>query len=126
VRAVYVPSGKTIRRVSLTKTSNLPNAGTYLLGSGIDMGEPANITIVLGDEFDEVLRSNLLAVVKKRGAIQNGPAERLHGGSQDFESFEITLDGRLVLIEAETYIGLQITGPSEIVTQIANEVGLTK
>jgi hypothetical protein len=90
------------------------------------MNEPANITIVLGNEFDEVLRSNLLAVVKKRGAIENGSAERLLGGSQDFESFEITLDGRLVLIEAETYIGLQVSGPSEIVTQIANEVGLTK
>jgi hypothetical protein len=44
------------------------------------------------------------------------------GGSQEVEVTKWRLGWRTIIVEAETYIGLTITGPDELVRQIADEV----
>ena len=44
------------------------------------------------------------------------------GGSQEVETIALTLDGKTLTVEAETYIGLSITGEPELVERIAGEV----
>ncbi len=74
-------------------------------------------TVVLGPEWDQVLRARLFEVLKGMGAIA---AERGLGvgGSQEIESVEMSLGEDVLLVEAETYIGLTIAGPKAIVDQI--------
>jgi hypothetical protein len=73
--------------------------------------------VVLGPEWDQVLRARLFEVLKRMGAIA---AERGWGvgGSQEIESVEVSLGEDVLLVEAETYIGLMITGPKDVVDQI--------
>ncbi len=72
-------------------------------------------TVVLGDEFDDSLRQKLMDVLRKLGALQSGGSERFIAGSQDIEELEVTIDGRSLHIEAETYVGLSISGPADLV-----------
>ena len=76
------------------------------------------VTIVLGDEFDESLRAKLLDVFRELGATQAGDADRFVVGSQDVEAVEVTIDGRRLQVEAETYIGLSLSGPADLVEKI--------
>lgn len=75
-------------------------------------------TVVLGDEFDDALRVKLLDVLRQLGATPAGPANRYLAGSQDMEEIDVYVEGRLLRVEAETYVGLSITGPADIVHQI--------
>lgn len=74
-------------------------------------------TVVLGPEWDQVLRARVFEVLNRIGAIA---AERGWGvgGSQEIELVEVSLGEDVLLVEAETYIGLTITGPKIIVDQI--------
>jgi hypothetical protein len=76
------------------------------------------ITIVLGDEFDDLLRGRLVDVLRKLGVTSTVKWDRFVGGSQDLESLEVVVQGRSVHIEAETYIGLSIRGPVDLVEQV--------
>lgn len=53
-------------------------------------------------------------VLHQLGAIPVKPAERY----ADLEQFEVTLNNQLLVIEAETYIGLSIRGPDGLVQQV--------
>lgn len=75
-------------------------------------------TVTLGDEFDEALRQKLVDVLRKLGALQSGGSNRFVGGSQELEKLEVTIDGRHLHIEAETYIGLSISGPDDLVERV--------
>lgn len=72
-------------------------------------------TVTLGDEFDQALRQKLMDVLRKLGALQSGGSDRFVGGSQELESLVVTIDGRRLRVEAETYIGLSISGPDDLV-----------
>lgn len=76
------------------------------------------VTIVLGDEFDDLLRGRLVDVLRKLGVTSTVKWDRFVGGSQDLESLEVVVQGRSVHIEAETYIGLSIRGPVDLVEQV--------
>ena len=75
------------------------------------------VTIVLGDEFDDALREKVVGVLRGLGAVQKGSSRALVG-SQDFERFEVAVGGRELRVEAETYVGLSITGPEDLVQQV--------
>ena len=66
-------------------------------------------TVVLGEEHDDRLREVLGKVLKGLGATQRSSSWGL-GGSQVVESLDVILDGELLHVEAETYMGLSITG----------------
>lgn len=74
-------------------------------------------TIVLGPEYDEHLRSALRAALRALGARgldhQWGTA-----GSQELEVFEAQVGNERLVIEAETYVGLSVTGPSDLVDTV--------
>lgn len=76
-------------------------------------------TLRLGHEYDEDLIKNLDVVLEKMGGVlvHNWSAVV---GSQELLIKKIRL-GELVLdIESETYIGLSIRGPKDLVDTIAN------
>lgn len=75
-------------------------------------------TVVLGDEFDDVLRAKLLNVLRGLGAFVAGSEGRAIAGSQELEELDVAINGQVLHVEAETYVGLLICGPTELVKQI--------
>lgn len=74
-------------------------------------------TVILGDEYDDALRARLFDVLRDLGA-QTSTGERALAGSQDVEICRLLLDGADVVVEAETYIGLSLSGPADIVDKV--------
>lgn len=81
-----------------------------------------HVTAILGDEYDDELRARLLAALRSLGATASGSSSRALAGSQEIEEFEVSIDGYPVHIEAETYIGLSISGPVDIVNRIKERI----
>lgn len=74
-------------------------------------------TVVLGAEWDDGLRARLLDVLRALGAQLRDRTSAL-AGSQEIDAFEIVVDGRQLVVEAETYVGLSLTGPHDLVERI--------
>ncbi len=85
----------------------------------MEQPNPSNgdVTRVLGLESDAALRAAVLRALKGLGAES---FEHTWGvaGSQELETLRCRVDGRLVTVEAETYMGLAITGPARILDRI--------
>jgi len=77
--------------------------------------------IVLGDEYDVELRKTLFEVLQKLGATE---IEKSSGvaGSQEVQTFCAKVGAKSVLVEAETYIGLSLTGDPFLVREVAHRV----
>lgn len=75
-------------------------------------------TLVLGDEYDDALRSALWRVLLE---MDMELLDRTWGvgGSQEVETMRLRVAGELVTVESETYMGLSIAGPSGLVERIA-------
>jgi hypothetical protein len=80
-------------------------------------------SIVLGDEYDAVLRNALHIVLVRLGAVGLDKSWAV-GGSQEIEVAEVELMGGKVKIESETFVGLTIFGPRFIVDEVAEKVRL--
>lgn len=79
-------------------------------------------TVILGDEYDAGLRERLFAVLRGLGAdIADG--DWALGGSQEVETVRVRLNGAELTVEAETYVGLSLTGPDDDVDRIVGEMG---
>jgi hypothetical protein len=76
-------------------------------------------TIVLGAEFDDELRTDLVEVLRNIGATVT-QAERAMAGSQELERTTAMLRGNVIVIEAETYMGLSITGHEDDLAEITS------
>lgn len=63
-----------------------------------------------------------MEVLRELGATPLGQAERLVVGSQDLELLDLTVDGRTLRVESETYIGLSISCPSDLVETVAQQI----
>jgi hypothetical protein len=86
--------------------------------------EDETISVILGDEWDGALRKRLMALLEEMGA-RAGDHQLGHAGSQDLETLEVTLDGKALRIEAETYIGLTLSGPRSLVEAIQSRLPST-
>jgi hypothetical protein len=77
-----------------------------------------NARIVLGAEYDQTLCRRLLDELGARGAHE---IDKWWGvaGSQDISHLEVSISGATLVIEAETYVGLSIEGPYDLVSDIA-------
>jgi hypothetical protein len=75
-------------------------------------------TVVLGPEYDVKLRDRLREVLKALGAVTK-PAEFALAGSQEIHTQIVDVQGQKLTVEAETYVGLSISGPSSLVDEIA-------
>lgn len=80
-------------------------------------------TIILGREFDPELRKSVMDTVRQLGATIEAQ-DSVVAGSQEIDTVVVVIAGREVTIEAETYIGLSVTGDKEIIDRIAERVGL--
>jgi len=71
----------------------------------------------LGDEWDEDLRcavrNALIALDAKVSGADSGIV-----GSQELQLLDVWIDGHAVRVESETYIGLSVSGPEDIVEKI--------
>jgi hypothetical protein len=75
------------------------------------------VKVVLGDEFDDSLRDDVLDVLRGLGATC-GDGEHAIAGSQELEKLTVVIQDKMINVEAETYIGLSVAGPSELVSEI--------
>jgi hypothetical protein len=82
------------------------------------MTDGNRITVVLGEEFDDALRTKLVGVLRALGAFAAGFEGRSVVGSQDLEELDVLVDGHVLHIEAETYVGLSVSGPMELVMRV--------
>ncbi|MGJ7513176.1 hypothetical protein ACSFE6_02405 [Pseudomonas baetica] len=78
-------------------------------------------SIVLGDEYDAVLRNALHIVLVRLGAVGLDKSWAV-GGSQEIEVAEVELMGEKVKIESETFVGITIFGPRYIIDEVADKV----
>ncbi|MCF6345180.1 MAG: hypothetical protein L3J00_01780 [Thiomicrorhabdus sp.] len=77
-------------------------------------------TLILGDEYDDKLREKLMHFLQTNNAIILNTTQQI-AGSQDIETLTVSLFGHNITIEAETYIGLSITGPEKVIEYVQKE-----
>lgn len=80
------------------------------------------ITTTLGAEFDSALRGRAVSVLKSLGAKKRGGWWGL-GGSQEIARTEFVWRGHEVVLEDETYVGLTLSGPPELVDEVVGRLG---
>ncbi len=74
--------------------------------------------LVLGDEHDDALRQTLMGCLASLGADVAAKQWGL-GGSQTLETTRVYLGKDLIVVEAETYVGLSIQGEGRVVERVA-------
>lgn len=74
--------------------------------------------LVIGNEYDEALRQWLLDRLAQLGATVEA-RQFGFGGSQIIETTKVSLGKDLLIVEAETYVGLSIAGEARLVNRIA-------
>lgn len=77
---------------------------------------------VLGAEHDLALRARLRRVLDAMGAVPAGDAWGV-GGSQELARWDFLVEGRPLRVEAETYLGLSLSGAGDIVDRIVAALG---
>jgi len=77
--------------------------------------------LVLGNEYDDALRQAVLDCLAAMGA-DIAARQFGFGGSQIIETMKVTLGKDLLLLEAETYVGLSVSGEARIVDRLASMV----
>lgn len=80
--------------------------------------------LVLGDEHDDALRQALMACLSALGGDVAARQWGL-GGSQTLETMRVYLGKDLVVVEAETYVGLSIQGEARVVNRVAEALRAT-
>lgn len=78
-------------------------------------------TVILGREYDQDLKKAVMDVVRQLGASIESRNEAV-AGSQEIETIVAEIAGKTIVIEAETYIGLSITGDETVIDRIAERV----
>jgi hypothetical protein len=78
-------------------------------------------TAVLGDEYDSELRSALKQTLRELGAFTLDHWNGM-GGSQEVEVLEVVIGGEQLEVEAETFVGLSVSGSAQMVDKIVDEV----
>ncbi|AVH45056.1 hypothetical protein [Agrobacterium tumefaciens] len=79
------------------------------------------VTVILGPEYDKTLRTTVMDVMGQLGASVESRNWSV-AGSQEIETVQARLAGQEIIIEAETYIGLSITGDEDMINEISERV----
>ncbi|MDN5097021.1 hypothetical protein O8C85_00555 [Aliarcobacter butzleri] len=83
-----------------------------------------NVTLLLGDEYDDFLFETLINILKSMRAKYESRLDAIIG-SQDISKFIVNLNDEEIIIERETYIGLTITGNKKIINNIVSLIEMT-
>ncbi|MFF2324207.1 hypothetical protein ACFVTJ_24455 [Agrobacterium sp. NPDC058088] len=81
-------------------------------------------TVILGPEYDPHLLATVKKVLRQLGASVESRNWSI-AGSQEIETVQAQLAGQEITIEAETYIGLSITGDELTIGEISERVRQT-
>ena len=73
--------------------------------------------LILGDEYDEELWATLGAVLKGLGGVV-GQEWHGTGGSQEIDHFVVAVGDQEVVVEAETFVGITVSGPPDLVDEL--------
>ncbi len=77
--------------------------------------------ITLGSEFDAGLRADVFAVLGELGAVVESENCGI-GGSQEVEEWRVRLGSSRLIVEAETYVGLSISGEEQILREFCRRL----
>lgn len=77
--------------------------------------------LILGSEYDDPLRHVVMECLASLGAEVTARQFGL-GGSQIIETTKLALGKDLLVVEAETYVGLSLSGPARVVERVATMV----
>jgi hypothetical protein len=103
--------------VAGTAAKPLPlNMGVSRQSHGITMTQETE-TWIVGAEYDEALFEQLRSALQTLGYRMEDAMWSL-GGSQELRAWEFVGPEGILHAEAETYIGLSITGPSQLVAAV--------
>lgn len=80
-----------------------------------------NKKVILGNEYDVSLFVTLKDILATQQAT---PLDKTWGvgGSQEISTWHVSIGGQTLTIEVETYMGLSLFGPADLVSQIASAV----
>jgi hypothetical protein len=79
------------------------------------------VTARLAPEYDLAATNALLQVLREMGAEEVSRNWSV-AGSQEINTLRFSLKGKPLIVEAETYIGLSVTGTRETVDAITSRV----
>lgn len=82
-------------------------------------------TVILGPEYDEALQTAVVDAVQALGGVLTRDDWGV-GGSQELSTRVFRLDGREATVEAETYVGLSVSGDADLVDRIVARVNAAK
>lgn len=74
-------------------------------------------TVILGSEYEEVVWQALRSVLKDLGGAVRDSSWGV-GGSQELTSADVIIGGQCITVESETYVGISVSGDSDLVDQI--------
>ena len=80
-----------------------------------------NESIVIGNEYDEKLIKSLFLTLQEIGAVKKDESSALVG-SQDYNLTRYEVNNLILTVEIETYIGVTLSGPSNVVREISNKL----
>ena len=83
-----------------------------------------NESIVIGNEYDEKLIKSLFLTLQEIGAVKKDESSALVG-SQDYYLARYEVNNLNLTVEIETYIGVTLSGPSNVVREISNKLKRT-
>jgi hypothetical protein len=92
-----------------------------LITPGDKMAIEKRKTVTIGNEFDPNVRAVLEDVLREFGAKKLGGNYGV-AGSQELFLLQVEIDGEPIDVEAETFVGLSITGNGRVVDNIAQRV----
>lgn len=85
------------------------------------MNDSNHKTVLLGSEGDNELRVHVKQALEKMGAKYIDGSWGLVG-SQVIETFDFAIGEERLRLESETYIGLSLTGPADLVDKLSSLV----
>lgn len=79
--------------------------------------------IVIGNEYDDNLKDALSLALKQMGAKEISKINALVG-SQDISIYKFLVKNEIIRVEFETYIGLSLIGPKNLIREIEENIQL--
>ena len=80
-----------------------------------------NESIVIGNEYDEKLIKSLFLTLQEIGAVKKDESSALVG-SKDYYLATYEVNNLILTVEIETYIGVTLSGSSNVVREISNKL----
>jgi hypothetical protein len=80
--------------------------------------------IVLGKEYDTELEDTLVAVLKSEGAKLISKIGGVPGA--DFCDYTLDVNGEIITVVSETYMGLSIEGEKDVIERLAKLIAASK